>query len=127
VAREGHPQAGARSLSSLQHCLWLALLQRLFAARRIAPPADVIACQSTPMALMLLGCTDALALLSSHMVGGQQAMASGLLRLPLSGPALATLRISLLVRDSQALTPAARVFVDCLRRCAKDVAQPQGA
>ena len=45
-----------------------ALLQRLFAARRIAAPADVIACQSTHMALMLLYRTDALALLSGSLV-----------------------------------------------------------
>jgi DNA-binding transcriptional LysR family regulator len=130
VARQGHPQASARSLSDLQHCLWLvpgygrALLQRLFAARRTAAPADVIACQSTHMALMLLYQTDALALLSGSLVSGQ-AMSSGLVRLPLPGPPLATLRISLLVRDSQALTPAARVFIDCLRQAAKQAAQAQ--
>lgn len=130
VARQGHPQAGARSLSSLQHCLWLvpgygrALLQRLFAARRTAAPIDVIACQSTHMALMLLYQTDALALLAGSLASGQ-AMSSGLVRLPLPGPPLATLRISLLVRDSQALTPAARVFIDCLRLAAKQAAQAQ--
>jgi DNA-binding transcriptional LysR family regulator len=70
------------------------------------------------MALMLLYQTDALALLSGSLVSGQ-AMSSGLVRLPLPGPPLATLRISLLVRDSQALTPAARVFIDCLRQAAK--------
>ncbi|MEJ8810894.1 LysR substrate-binding domain-containing protein [Variovorax ureilyticus] len=130
AARAGHPQARARSLSSLQHCLWLVpgygltLLQRLFAARRTAAPADVIACQSTHMALTLLYRTDALALLSSSVVSGH-AMSSGLVRLSLAGPALASLRIALLVRDSQALTPAARVFIDCLRRAAKDAAQAQ--
>ena len=131
AARAGHPQARARSLSSLQHCLWLVpghgltLLRRLFAARRTQAPTDVIACQSTHMALTLLYKTDALALLSASVVSGQ-AMSGGLVRLPLPGPALATLRITLLVRDSQALTPAARVFIECLRRAAKEAAKPQG-
>lgn len=130
AARTGHPLAGARSLAALQQGLWVvpgygqALLQRLFAARRMAPPADVIACQSTQVALTLLQRMDAFALLSGNMLSGADGTRQ-LVKLPLPGPPLATLRITLLLRDAEALTPAARVFIDCLRAAAKEAARAQ--
>ena len=122
VARVGHPLARARTLARLAQSTWLvpgygrALLQRLFAARRLAPPADVIACHSAQLALRLLQRTDALALMSSDMVA-TSGLSRALVCLPLPGQ-LASLRISLLMREPQALTPAARVFVACLRNAA---------
>lgn len=123
VARAGHPLAQARTLARLQQSTWLvagygrALLQRLYAAQHRAPPADLIACHSTQLALKLLRRTDALALMSSDMLaaGGVD---DTLVYLPLPQP-LASLRISLLLRDPDALTPAARLFLECLRRAAQ--------
>lgn len=122
VARAGHPLAQARTLARLQQSTWLvpgygrALLQRLYAAQHRAPPADVVTCHSTQLALELLQRTNALALMSSDMLAAS-GVAGALLCLPLPGP-LALLRISLLLRDPDALTPAARLFLACLRRVA---------
>lgn len=122
VARAGHPMARTRSLARLHACTWLvpgygrALLDRLFGPQGVAPPTDVIACQSTQLALMLLHRTDALALMTGAMLA-TRGFAHGLVRLPVPGP-LASVRISLLLRDPNALTPAARLFVACLRQVA---------
>ena len=123
TAREGHPLAGSRSMAKLQDCTWLvpgyglALLQRLFAAQRCpGAPASVIACQSTLMALTLLRRTDALALLSVELLRDTQ-LTAGLMTLPVPVPQ-ARIRLSLLVREPESLTPAARLFVQCLRQAA---------
>jgi LysR family transcriptional regulator of abg operon len=127
TARAAHPQARARSLSSLQRWLWvvpsygLPLLHRLFSARRMSVPTDVIACQSTQVALTLLHKTDALAMLAGYHIDGPEA-SQNLVRLALPALPPTLLRITLLVRDTQSLTPAARVFIDCLRRAAKTAA-----
>lgn len=125
VARAAHPLAKARSLAALQQSLWVvpgygqALLQQLFAARRMAPPADVISCQSTQVAFTLLQRMDAFALMGS--LAGGAAGVRQIVPLPLPGTPLASLRITLLLHDAEALTPAARLFADCLRRAAKSV------
>lgn len=125
VARASHPLAKARSLAALQQGLWVlpgygqALLQQLFAARRMAPPADVITCQSTQVALALLQRMDAFALMSDGLLLGGPGGARQIVPLPLPGTPLARLRITLLLRDAEAQTPAARLFADCLRRAAK--------
>ncbi|MGR4868251.1 LysR family transcriptional regulator [Variovorax sp. LARHSF232] len=119
MARTGHPHAKARSLAQLQQSTWLVpdygrmLLQRLFAARRKPPPTDVIYCRSALLAITLLHQTDAVALMSGNPMRKQD-MLSGLTRLPVPGP-LAHISLSLLIRDSQALTPAAKIFTECVR------------
>jgi DNA-binding transcriptional LysR family regulator len=126
-ARASHPQAQARSLRLLQQCTWLvpgyglALLQRLFAAHRQPPPSDVIACQSAQLAMTLLHRTDALAFMVADPMGGQSSTL-GLVQLPLPSP-IAMLRITLLVPDAQALTPAARLFIECLRQVAAEASR----
>ncbi len=123
VARRGNPLAQARSLRSLQDALWLVpgyglpLLHDLFAARRLAAPTDVIACQSTLMALTLLQRTDALALMARNVFDGSDPAFGGVVALPLPAP-LAVLHVTLLQRQAQPMTPAAQLFADCLRRAA---------
>lgn len=120
LARPGHPHVRARALASLSSSLWLVpsygrtLLQTLFAQRGMAAPEDVILCKSTHMACSLLAHMDALAL----MVADMALELNGLVRVPLQGPPLAMVRTTLLVRDPEALTPAARAFIVCLRQSA---------
>ena len=119
--RQGHALARARSLKRLHGALWvapsygLALLERLFAAHGLPPPPDVIACQSTQLGTQLMHRADALALMSSDMASDSR-YSRGLSWLSLTETPLPHLRIYLLVRDEAALTPAARLFIDCLRR-----------
>ncbi|MDD2180643.1 LysR family transcriptional regulator [Acidovorax sp. D2M1] len=120
VARTGHPLAQVRSVSRLQHCTWLIspgyglpMLRKIFAAKRLKPPTDVITCQSAIPLITLLYRTDAVALIS----GGRQGLrgaAQGLTKLPIMG-ALDSIRISVIYPEVQALSPAATVFIDCLR------------
>ncbi|WP_326544065.1 LysR family transcriptional regulator [Pseudorhodoferax sp.] len=122
MAREGHPLARSRSLAKLRGCAWLvpgygrALLRRLFAAQRHPEgPASVVACQSTLMALTLLRRTDALALLSTGIRDTPQS--AGLVSVPVAMPPT-RIPVNLLVREPESLTPAARLFVNCLRQAA---------
>jgi LysR family transcriptional regulator of abg operon len=122
VARAGHPLAGVRSLARLQGCTWVvpgygkALLSDLFGPKRQPAPAEVISCQSMQLAFTLLRRTDALALVSVGVLADPQ-YGAGLVRVPVPVP-LARIRLSLLLRDPDALTPAARLFVHCLRQTA---------
>ncbi|MDM0033784.1 LysR family transcriptional regulator [Variovorax sp. J22P271] len=124
-ARASHPQADTRSLRLLQQCTWLVpsygpvLLRRLFEAQGLPPPTDVIACQTSQLAMTLLHRTDALAFMVDDPLGGGWSTL-GLVQLPLPGP-IAMLRITLLVPDARALTPVARLFIECLRKVASDV------
>lgn len=126
VARAGHPQAEARSLSSLQHCLWLVqgyggeLLRRLYAAQHLPPPTDIITCQSAHLGLQLMARMDALTFVFQGATSDPN-VSRGFVKVPLAGPPLGPVRLTLLVRDVQSLTPAARVFIDCLRRAAKAI------
>lgn len=126
-ARPSHPQANARSLRLLQQCTWLvpgygrALLQRLFTVQGLPSPTDVISCQSSQLAMTLLHHTDALAFVVGNPLGGRL-NTHGLVQLPLPGP-VAMLRITLLVPDAQALTPVARMFIECLRTAAGEASR----
>jgi DNA-binding transcriptional LysR family regulator len=122
AVRTGHPLAGARSITALAQALWLApgygmdVLERLFALQHTPPPRDIIYCHSVSIALSLLRATDAVGVVSSRLFLDEGA-SRGLVALGVAEP-LPAAQVCVVIRDRQALTPAARLFIDCLRQAA---------
>jgi DNA-binding transcriptional LysR family regulator len=123
AVRTGHPLAGARSIAELAQALWLApgygmeVLDLLFAQCQTPPPRDIIYCHSVSIALSLLRATDAVGVVSSRLFLDAGA-SRGLVALAVAEP-LPAARVCVVIRDRQALTPAARLFIDCLHQAAK--------
>ena len=78
----------------------------------VPPPNDVLLCQSLQFVLSILRGTDALTLFSSTL-HEDPLVSGGLVRLKVR-EALPHLRLSLVARNVGLLTPAARLFVQCL-------------
>jgi len=118
TAREGHPLANARSLRDLRSSLWLLpghglrVMTGLMQGLGVPPPNDVLLCQSLQFVLSILRGTDALTLFSSTL-HEDPLVSGGLVRLKVR-EALPHLRLSLVARNVGLLTPAARLFVQCL-------------
>ncbi|CAJ48597.1 LysR substrate-binding domain-containing protein [Bordetella avium] len=124
MARSGHPLGKARSLAELQDALWVlpeygpALLRRLFESAGLAPPRRYVMCLLSQIAFTLLRFTDALGMMAPKSLATLR-NAHDLRPVPLRKPVPATLRVSLLARDLNALTPVAQRFADCLREAAR--------
>ncbi|MCK9513338.1 MAG: LysR substrate-binding domain-containing protein [Pigmentiphaga sp.] len=128
TAREGHPLAGARSLLDLRSCAWVMpgygpqLMARLLRRLGAPPPQDLILCQSLQFSLSILRGSDTLTLYSSAL-HEDPLVFGGLVGIPVQ-ECLPSLRVSLVVRNPASLTPAARLFIQCLTEESMEVAQP---
>jgi DNA-binding transcriptional LysR family regulator len=114
VARQGHPMAQSGTLQPLRDCLWIVpsygqrVLSNPLLSLEGCLPRQLMQVQSIYIALALLRTTDAVALMSSVVLEDPQT-SSALVALPLT-EALPFLRVSLVCKSMEALTPAAREF-----------------
>ncbi len=121
-ARAGHPMRNARTLAALKDNLWLVpgnihaptnLLQQAFRSQGLAPPVDVIPCQSIAVALGIITHSDALGIFVRALFD-HRLLPRGLRIMPLDHE-LPVARVSILTRPGSPLTPAAQFFIECLR------------
>jgi DNA-binding transcriptional LysR family regulator len=123
AVRKEHPLAGADSILALVGASWLApaygmgVLNTLFEQHNQQPPQDVIYCHSVSIALSLLRQTDSIGVVSSWLLQDERA-SHGLVALQVA-EALPSACVSIVIRDRQTLTPAAKVFIECLRKSAE--------
>lgn len=122
VVRDRHPLVRTRSILRLAESMWAVptygpeVLRRVFEASKGAPPRDIMVCQTLAVLLPLVRQTDAVGIVSGWLFR-DRAAARGLapLRFAQQPPKA---RISIVMRDSSSLTPAARLFRECLKESA---------
>lgn len=119
AARARHPQVKATSILELRNAFWLVpgygqkVLNQIFGVKNMAPPDDVIFCQSSSFALDIMRQSDAVGIFSS-LIFQDPFMSRGLVALDLVDK-LPKARVSIVVRNSASLTPAGKVFIQCLK------------
>jgi DNA-binding transcriptional LysR family regulator len=123
VAKAGHPLARVRSMARLHDAMWVVptygaeLLRRRFAEAGEPPPRDIVVCHSWQLGMTLVKRADALTLASASLFA-RAAASKGLVALRLAD-GLPNVRVSLLMRDRAALTPAAQAFAQALQAVAR--------
>lgn len=126
VAGAKHPLARVRSMAKLHEAMWVVpwygveLLRRHFAAAGLPPPRDIVICHSWQLGITLVKKSGALTLAAASLFR-HAAAARGLVALQVADR-LPQVRVSLLMRDPTALTPAARAFSQSLKAVADGVA-----
>jgi LysR family transcriptional regulator of abg operon len=122
-ARTRHPLRHARTLQALHAAEWVLpgdgdlareAVAPLFAPMGLAPPARVIRGQSVTVALGLVGHMDLIGLFVEPLVQ-LTFKRHGIQRIELE-ETLPSLRVCVIQRRGQMLTPAARQFVECVQR-----------
>lgn len=119
TARKGHPLAGARTLRDLRSCPWVMpsygsrIIGTAMEHAGAAAPDDILLCQSLQFSLSILRGTNALTLYSSAL-HDDPLVSEGLIGIRVQ-EALPRMRVSLVVRNLACLTPAAHLFIRCLR------------
>jgi LysR family transcriptional regulator of abg operon len=125
VAKAGHPLARVRSMARLREAMWVVptygaeLLRGHFAEAGEPPPRDIVVCHSWQLGMTLVKRANALTLASSSLFT-RAAASRGLVALRLADK-LPHVRVSLLMRDREALTPAAQAFAQALLAVARTV------
>ena len=125
VAGAKHPLARVRSMAKLHEAMWVVpwygveLLRRHFAAAGLPPPRDIVICHSWQLGITLVKKSGALTLAAASLFKHAVA-ARGLVALQVADR-LPQVRVSLLMRDPAALTPAARAFSQSLKAVADGV------
>jgi LysR family transcriptional regulator, regulator of abg operon len=123
LARKGHPLAGARSLRDLKGAEWLTTsithsaeeeLRELFERHRMAVPNLVVRAQSAFSAMTVLAATDLMALMPIQWTNFE--LTRGSLQRINVRERIAAPPIVLVRRAALALTPAAELLADLLRR-----------
>ena len=123
LASAGHPLARARSFARLKDALWAVppygaeLVQSEFAAAGLPPPRDMVICHSWQLGVTLVRKAAALTLASASVMDRSSSV-KGLVALRLAQK-LPNVRVSLLMRDRSALTPAAHAFAEELKAVAR--------
>lgn len=118
IARAGHPMARVRTIGRLGQMLWAlpAYGVQVLQEAGLAAPRNIIVCQSAQLGFSLVRNADALTLAAASLVEDSVA-ARGLVRLRLAEP-LPRVQVSVRLQAWSRLTPAARIFVECLREAA---------
>lgn len=122
LCAEGHPLARARSFARLKDALWAVppygaeLVRSEFAAAGIPAPRDMVICHSWQLGITLLREAGALTIAAATIMDSASTI-QGLTALSL-GRKLPNVRMSLLMRDRNGLTPAAKAFVEDLKKVA---------
>jgi DNA-binding transcriptional LysR family regulator len=118
IARAGHPMARVRTIGRLGEMLWAlpAYGVQVLQEAGLAAPRNIIVCQSAQLGFSLVRNADALTLAAASLVEDSVA-ARGLVRLRLAEP-LPRVQVSVRLHAWSRLTPAARIFVECLREAA---------
>nr|WP_246563675.1 LysR substrate-binding domain-containing protein [Bradyrhizobium liaoningense] len=125
IVRAKHPLVRTRSISRLVDSMWVVptygpeVLKRVFEAGKGAPPRDIMVCQTLAVLLPLVRQTDAVGIVSGWLFRNRAA-ARGLAPLGFSQQ-LPKARVSVVMRDSSLLTPAARLFRQCLKESAASI------
>ncbi|WP_371260818.1 LysR substrate-binding domain-containing protein [Bradyrhizobium sp. Cp5.3] len=88
-------------------------------ACRRAPPRDIMVCQTLAVLLPLVRQTDAVGIVSAWLFR-DRAAARGLTPLG-NSQTLPKARVSIVMRDGSSLTPAARLFKECLKESAASI------
>lgn len=122
AVRLDHPILRHRSIADYPAAEWVLpyddesgpdLVRRLFSGGLLRPPAQIVRCTSTAMALRLVGSSDLIGVFVKTMVS-KEFPHYGLVELPLEA-AMAPLEVCVITRKNAVLTPAAQNFLDCLR------------
>jgi DNA-binding transcriptional LysR family regulator len=125
IVRAKHPLVRARSIVRLADSMWVVptygpeVLRRVFEASKGAPPRDMMVCQTLAVLLPLVRQTDAVGIVSGWLFRNRAA-ARGLTPLG-NTQQLPKARVSIVMRDSSLLTPAARLFRECLKESAASI------
>ncbi|MCP3394974.1 LysR substrate-binding domain-containing protein [Bradyrhizobium sp. CCGB12] len=125
VVRAKHPLVRTRSIHRLADSMWAVptygpeVLRRIFEANQAAPPRDIMVCQTLAVLLPLVRQIDAVGIVSGWLFRNRAA-AQGLIPLGYAH-LLPKARVSIVMRDSSSLTPAARLFRECLKESAGSI------
>jgi DNA-binding transcriptional LysR family regulator len=121
-ARSKHPLARTRSILRLADSMWVVptygpeVLGHVFEASKGVLPRDIVVCQTVAVMWPLILQNDAVGMASGWLFRNR-AMTRGLTPLACTQK-LPKARISIVMRDASSLTPAARLFMKCLKEAA---------